>query len=63
MNSPPAGTASWVTPATPSIAFGTSTPCQCSAIPAVTDSFLRCTSTRSPWVAVIVGPGEVPFSV
>ena len=30
---PPTGTASWVTPATPSSAFGTATPCQCRVVP------------------------------
>ena len=38
------GTASWVTPATPSMALGTSRPCQCNVTPSATDSLRRCTS-------------------
>ena len=34
----PGATASWVTPATPSSAFGTSTPCQCSVTPSGTST-------------------------
>ena len=55
------GTASWVTPATPSSALGTSTPCQCRVTPSGTPVD-RVTSTRSPCCARIVGPGDVPFS-
>ena len=62
-NSPPTMTASWVTPATPSIAFGTSMPCQCRATPSVTETLVSCTSISWPCTAVIVGPGEVPLTV
>ena len=60
---PPTGTASCVMPATPSAAFGTSMPCQCSVAPSATDSFTKVTSTRSPCRARISGPGDVPFTV
>ena len=60
---PPTGTASWVTPATPSSALGTSTPCQCSVTPSGTDALTSRTSTSWPCTAWITGPGEVPLTV
>ena len=56
-------TAFCVTPATPSSAFGTSTPCQCNDTPSSTEALRRCTSTSCPSVAVIVGPGVLPLRV
>ena len=57
---PPTGTASWVTPATPSSAFGTSMPCQCRATPSGTSLLRSVTCTRSPCVASISGSGRRP---
>ena len=55
--------ASWVTPATPSSALGTSTPCQCTLTPSSTLSLCTRTSTRSPSVASISGPGDLPLNM
>ena len=56
-------TASWVTPATPSSAFGTSTPCQWIVTPSSTSSFTSVTSTRSPCRTRSSGPGDRPSNV
>jgi hypothetical protein len=60
---PPGGTASCVTPATPSSAFGTSTPCQWIVTPGSTSRLTSVTSTRSPRYARSTGPGTIPSNV
>src|SRR5215213_861116 len=56
-------TASWVTPATPSSAFGTSTPCQWIVTPVSTSWLRNVTSTRSPRRTRSSGPGLLPSNV
>ena len=47
-----------MTPATPSSAFGTSTPCQWIVTPCSMSSLTSVTSTRSPWRTRSSGPGR-----
>ncbi len=62
MKEAPGPTATWVSPATPSSAPGTRTPCQCKVV--ATGSWLiRVTRTRSPWRTRSAGPGTVPLKV
>ena len=46
-------------PGAPSISFGTRTPCQWIVVGSGKE-FLKCTITRSPTFARIIGPGIVP---
>ena len=62
-SSPPGGTLSCVTPATPSSAFGRSTPCQWIETPCRTSRFTSVASTSSPSRTRSSGPGRRPLNV
>src|SRR5918995_860950 len=50
-------------PATPSSAFGTSTPCQWIVTPSSMSSLIKVASTSSPWRTRSSGPGSCPLKV
>ena len=59
MNVPPGGIASWVRLITPSMALGTSIPCQWTVVGSGS-SLWTTTRTLSPSFTSMVGPGMVP---